>query len=185
MTAKNPHSLLKGIGNDFVVFWIMATGAVCIGLLVNQFRDQPLALTYQTKAERMSETVERMGAQAPTAAEVATKSDHLSLQELRIFVESKQGVVLDARPNVFFRLGHIPGALSLPRNDFENGYAVLRKVLEVDKNQAIVVYCSEDDCDDSELAAQALRRLGYTNVRLFKGGWAAWVDKDLPQEMAL
>jgi predicted sulfurtransferase len=66
-------------------------------------------------------------------------------------VESKRGLVLDARPEIFHRLGHVPGALSLPRDDFETGYAALKEKLEADRSQPIVIYCSSASCEDSGL----------------------------------
>src|SRR5690606_30147899 len=88
--------------------------------------------------------------------------------------QTGEGIVLDARPEVFHRIGHIPGALSLPREDFENAYASLKEVLEVDKEQIIVVYCSSMSCQDSELVRRALTALGYSRVAILTGGWAAW-----------
>ena len=98
----------------------------------------------------------------------------ISLPEFRDFVEHKKGVVLDVRPEIFHRLGHVPGALSLPREDFEKSYTRLRRQLEADKSQPIVLYCPGGSCEDSELVRNALVNLGYTRVGVFRGGWTAW-----------
>jgi len=42
------------------------------------------------------------------------------------------------------------------------------------KDAEIVVYCSGPSCPQSHAAAEKLTKLGYTNVRLFKGGLKEW-----------
>jgi transposase len=46
-----------------------------------------------------------------------------------MFVQEKRGLVLDARVEVYHRLGHVPGALSLPIQFFELGYAKLNEAV--------------------------------------------------------
>jgi rhodanese-related sulfurtransferase len=54
----------------------------------------------------------------------------------------------------------------------------------VAKDAAIVVYCSGPTCPQSGQAAQKLATLGYTNVRLFEGGLAAWKQSGRSVERA-
>ena len=61
---------------------------------------------------------------------------------------------------------HIPGS-------------IFQSPLELDKidlatDREIVVYCSSDGCVASARAFNTLVSMGYTNVRHFKGGLAAW-----------
>ncbi len=162
----------------------MATTSLCVGLLLNQFRDKPLPLVYQSKQERLEQAVSRIAASEAPKHNSATGpfSQNLSLDEFRVFVKEKRGLVLDVRPEIFHRLGHVPGALSLPREDFEKSYARLKSKLETDKNQPIVLYCPGGSCDDSELVQKGLVRLGYTQVVVFRGGWTAWTQAGLPEE---
>ena len=97
-------------------------------------------------------------------------------------VLAHKGVAVDARPEVFYRTGHVPGALNLPREDFEHGYAMVRASLEANRAQPIVVYCAEADCKDSELVANALSRLGFRHLRVYQGGWEEWLRAGLPTE---
>jgi rhodanese-related sulfurtransferase len=70
----------------------------------------------------------------------------------------------------YFEQGHLPGAINLPLEGFvENA----RRALP-DPSAAIVVYCASATCKNSDVAATKLRSLGYTNVRVFTGGKAAW-----------
>jgi rhodanese-related sulfurtransferase len=46
----------------------------------------------------------------------------------------------------------------------------------------IVVYCASATCANSHTAAAKLAALGYTNVRVFTGGKAAWTAAGLALE---
>ncbi len=169
--------VLVPIKQSFLFLWILGTTALCLGLLINQFRDDPLPLIHQGKAERMQSAVQRLvSAPAPEATSPVHEKlpTVLSLEEFSQYAEGKQGLVLDARPEIFHRLGHVPGAMSLAREDFENAYTALRSLLEKDRSQPLVVYCSGASCEDSELVKQSLEALGYTNVGIFRGGWLEW-----------
>jgi len=179
---------------NFLFLWIAATSALCIGLLLNQFREEPLPLLYQNREARLQAATQRLSSAeaAPampsrmpdTAGEKGTQTlpEFLSMEEFSAFVENKRGLVFDARPEIFHRLGHVPGAISLPRDDFENAYTALKDRLEANKAQPIVVYCSSSSCEDSKLVRDSLRSLGYTQVAVFNGGWAEWTAAGKPEE---
>ena len=111
-----------------MILCLLATFALCGGMVLNQFRETPLPLVYQSKAARLRDSVRRIASQqvvpAPTPA--SRQSERLGLEEFSSYVKNKQGLILDARPELFHRLGHVPGALSLPRDDFEKAYAGLK-----------------------------------------------------------
>jgi rhodanese-related sulfurtransferase len=69
-----------------------------------------------------------------------------------------------------FDSGHLPGAINLPLDGFvENAERHLPH-----KTAEIVVYCASSTCQNSDIAARKLLSLGYGNVRLYRGGKAAW-----------
>ena len=105
----------------------------------------------------------------------------ISWQDVRSISESKKGVILDARQEKIYRLGHVPGALNLSREGFSADYAKQKALLESDKNQVIVVYCAGLDCEDSLMVAGALVKFGFRRVLIFKGGWSEWTFQHLPQ----
>jgi rhodanese-related sulfurtransferase len=51
-----------------------------------------------------------------------------------------------------------------------------------DKGAAIVVYCSNPACGNSQAVANKLADLGYTNVRKYREGIQDWVEAGLPTE---
>jgi len=175
---KIPISTLK---SDVVMLWALVTTSLCIGLLLNQFRDRPLPLAYQSKQDRMMNVVNNLASAKPVVPSTSEAiPEYVGLDEFRAIVEGKKGVVLDARPEIFHRLGHIPGAVSLPREDFEHAYSQHQDLLS-DKSALVAVYCSSSSCEDSELVRDALRKLGYTHATVFKGGWSEWTAAGLPE----
>ena len=164
--------------------WIITTILVCIGLLLNSFRDKTLARVDKSKAECLqrsgskfagTKTVNAVSSQLPLLKDVP-------LDDFQAYVKEKRGIILDARPEIFYRFGHVPGALSLPRDEFEKGYTLLKAKLEANKNRPMIIYCSDESCEDSELVHKALANLGYTQISIFRGGWDTWTKAGLPEE---
>ena len=171
-------------GLDLLRLGVLATLCTGAALVLNQLREPPLPLVYASKRTRLEEEVKRTArveiaalvqAVAPTASEPAAVRV-VGLAEFQRLVASRQAVVLDARPEIFYRLGHVPGARSLSREEFERDYGVQRVFLESRRGQPIAVYCSSASCEDSQMVADALVKLGYRQVLVFKGGWDEWIN---------
>jgi len=69
---------------------------------------------------------------------------------------------------------HLPGAINIPLGE---GFA--EKVVQAlpDKNQEIVVYCSDENCSASPTAAKQLMDLGYQRVIDYEFGKRDWLKK--------
>lgn len=180
---NSPRTWFPLLARDVLALALMAALGVGCGLAVNALRAQPLPLRYLPKAERLQQAVEPYLPQ-PGTSPAASQAVEVDLPTFRKMVEGRDARILDARPEVFYQLGHVPGAISLPREDFQARYGALRAELERTKARAVVVYCSDLDCEDSRMVAEALVRLAYPSVFLFKGGWSAWTEAQLPEEKA-
>ena len=170
---------------DLFGLGLLAVGSLCIGLLVNKLRLQPLPLVYAPPKDRLGEIVTRMSAQSSASGQPTPDRapwQRIGLDEFQALVSAHRGASIDARPQALYQTGHVPGALDLPREDFEGGYARVRASLASEKDQPIVIYCSEADCQDSELVADALSHLGYRRLFVYKEGWEEWMRAGLPQE---
>lgn len=190
MKPRSPDPLRQAPLCDLISCWFLATSALCIGLLANQLRDIPLPLSYQPKAQRLGEAVDRLsndsgGEKPANAGSSAGFRQELNLEEFRAFVSGNRGLIIDARPEIFHRLGHVPGAIALPRDDFENRYRLHASRLAAAKDDPLVIYCAGPACEDAELVGTALRKLGFRQIAIFRGGWEEWKREGLPEEASL
>ena len=80
-------------------------------------------------------------------------------------------VLADSRPKrPKYDKGHIPTAISLPDSKFDK----LSNALGQDKKALLVFYCGGYKCKLSHKSAKRALKLGYTNVKVFAGGYPEW-----------
>ena len=82
-------------------------------------------------------------------------------------------VFVDARPRVDYEQNHVPGAILLNEDEFEDQIDPLLQ--SWDLTSPIVVYCGSRVCQASHAVADRLRdEFGLEPVYVMKGGWSAW-----------
>lgn len=162
--------LRSKLARDLSMVVLLAAASVAAGFAINSLRNRAAPAPQTDKGE------------LPPLPETGGAGVILSLKEFRTFVEGKQGWVVDARPAASYQTGHVPGAISLPRDDFSAHYAAVKSKFEEDKSKLIIVYCSGYYCKDSSTVRKNLADLGYTHVSIFKRGWPAWQEAGLPEE---
>lgn len=172
----------KSFLGDLFVVWLLLSLSLSVGIFANQFRNHPLPLVYQSKDQRLRADVSKLLPAQPFNSLSRPLSANLDLEQFHEYVEANRGLILDARPELFHRLGHVPGAISLPRESFSATYEKIKGKLEHNKGQPIVVYCSELTCEDSVMVQSALVQLGFTHVSVFRGGWDEWTQAGFPTE---
>ena len=86
--------------------------------------------------------------------------------------------VVEALPRPAFRRRHLPRAINMPKSQVE----ALAPALLPDVDAEIVVYCGSWLCRSSDRVAETLGRLGYTRVRIYRGGKRDWLGAGLPVE---
>jgi rhodanese-related sulfurtransferase len=80
-------------------------------------------------------------------------------------------VLVDARPKrAKFDKGHIPGAISIPDTYFDKE----KDKLPAEKDKMVVFYCGGYHCRLSHKSAAKAMEMGYTNVKVFDGGYPEW-----------
>lgn len=120
-------------------------------------------------------------AQAQAASPQAAQANYYEHQVDFNFVKQwaqippKRGVMLiDARPvSRKFNPGHIPGAVSIPDDKFEQ----MKDQLPQDKSTLLIYYCEGPSCVLSHKSAKKAAALGYTNVKVYTNGFPEWVAK--------
>ena len=85
---------------------------------------------------------------------------------------SAEAVFVDARPADHYARGHIPGAVSVPFDQFDAFFPVIIDL--IDSGRELVVYCTDRECDDALLLATELQHMEYSNVVLYVDGFEFW-----------
>ena len=88
--------------------------------------------------------------------------------------------VLDVREPAECAAGKLPNAVNIPRGLLEfqiDNYPAFAGAQDTD----ILVYCLSGG--RSALAAETLKKLGYTRAVSLAGGYKAWNDSGLPTEL--
>jgi rhodanese-related sulfurtransferase len=102
----------------------------------------------------------------------------ITRDELKALLDRSAVTVVEALPEEYFAREHIPGAI---RVDYEELAAQAPELLP-DRDAPIVTYCASFTCRNSEIAANKLIALGYTDVRDYAEGKADWIEAGLPVE---
>lgn len=105
-------------------------------------------------------------------------TETISRDELEQAIEAGEVTVVETLRAEHFAQGHLPGAIHI---HFEQ-IAERAPTLLPDKAAPIVTYCSNTACRNSEIAANQLIALGYTNVRKYAEGKQNWQEAGLPLE---
>lgn len=113
---------------------------------------------------------------ADLISEAKKRIREVSPSEVKGMVERKDDVVmLDVREPNEWNLGHIPGAVHIPRGTLET------KVEQViPRDRQVVLYCAGGN--RSALAADTLQQMGYENVASMADGWRGWMQAGGPVE---
>ncbi len=87
----------------------------------------------------------------------------ITVEELRGRLKESDLVLIDVRPEVEYRSGHIQRAISVPLEELEH------RVKQLSKRKEIVAYCWGPYCVFADQAVRVLRARGYQAKRLNQG----------------
>jgi rhodanese-related sulfurtransferase len=105
------------------------------------------------------------------------KVRNLTFNELlSMYQNNVMFVLVDARPRDDYDKGHLPGAISIPLE------GVREYADRLDREDEIVTYCGGFQCPASTEAAKELMKMGFKNVKDYKGGIKEWTEKGYPTE---
>ena len=102
-------------------------------------------------------------------------SEMVTVEQARAWGDA--AIWVDARPDDEFAREHVPGAVSLNEDRWNE---LLPQFLAVwSPGKKIVVYCSSLSCNASREAARRLRKeAALPEVFVLEGGWEAWLKKN-------
>jgi rhodanese-related sulfurtransferase len=93
-------------------------------------------------------------------------------------------VLVESLPEEKYRDAHLPGAINVTPEQVQD----LDKLEEwadehiPSRDTEVVVYCADAACSGSEMTANGLETLGYSNVADYHEGKADWQNAGLPTE---
>jgi rhodanese-related sulfurtransferase len=104
--------------------------------------------------------------------EAKRQIEEVTPEQVREMQERNEPVVyLDVREPNEWNLGHLPGAIHLPRGNLEGKVEGL-----IDRGRKVVVYCARGN--RSALAALTMKQMGYENVSSMALGIQGWAAID-------
>ena len=104
----------------------------------------------------------------------------ISMQESYLLWKDSSAIFLDTREPEEYHEGHIPGAINLPFDYWDDCWERVRP--ELNLADTIVCYCGGFDCELSLFTARELKVMGYDHSLIFFGGINKWVEAGLPLE---
>jgi rhodanese-related sulfurtransferase len=140
------------------------------------------------------------GLKCPLSHKSAWKAEKLGYKNVKVFAEGYPGwlkvagnygdvdvdwvqgqldkgtdiVLIDSRPaRKKYDKGHIPTAINIPSTRWDK----YKGSLPAEKDKPLVFYCGGYKCPLSHKGAAAAIAMGYTNVKVFSGGYPEWKAK--------
>jgi rhodanese-related sulfurtransferase len=119
-------------------------------------------------------------ARAQSVQSAVTPSlEMISLATAQQVYDSKNALFIDSRHEIDYKEGHIGGAVNVVLKAFDTYHELLAKI---PKDKLLIVYCNGAECNSSLELAVKLMESGFTNVKVFFGGWQEWKSAKLPIE---
>lgn len=85
---------------------------------------------------------------------------------------------IDARPADQFAAKHMPGALNVSEQQFDEQLVQHLETLQTN-TKPVVVYCSGQKCEASRKVMEKLKEMGFVkDAFIFKGGWSV-LEKEI------
>jgi len=118
----------------------------------------------------------------PPAAELVRQAGivPVNLDTVKTLLHDKRFLFVDARPGNSYRRGRIPGAVSLPEEEFDAKIQSFKDTVAFDR--LLVTYCDGPECQASEMLSKKLQAAGFKYIHWFHGGWYEWSQAKLEVE---
>ncbi len=159
--------------SDFKRLLVLLVIAAGLAFLINQLRSDPLGMVYATPVQQMEAAPKRPGidANAPPITVVG-------IEQVIQAAKNRTHLIIDARPDLFWEIGHIPSAINLPRKQLAEYYPRTESLLReaVAAGRPLLLYCADLHCPDAGALANELNQRGFNGLLLFEAGWAAWEE---------
>ncbi|ACS80155.1 rhodanese-like domain-containing protein [Maridesulfovibrio salexigens] len=132
-----------------------------------------LAVAFNTARSKPYTFAELSHPQPPEIGEIG------SADLLQDFTVGKYFFV-DARSDMEFAMGHIPGALNITTSMEGDEFAA--QVAQIDRNLPVIVYCDGLSCGKSLIVAKKLVEQGFKDVTVYTEGIDGWIGAGMDLE---
>ena len=102
------------------------------------------------------------------------------LPEAEELFSMNESLFIDSRNAEAFKAGRIYGAVNIPYEE-KTDISFLSE-FSIPKEKSLVVYCDGSECQSSMGLSKFLREQGFTDIKVFFGGWKEWQMEGLPVE---
>jgi rhodanese-related sulfurtransferase len=164
-------------------------GASALGLAINHFSRRGIPLFAGTSVGHQLVRPERsrrapapgsvrQGLAPATAVPLPKGISSITIIEAKTALDNHLALFLDSRPPDQYAEGHIPGALSLPADTFDDAFPDLADKIEA--SPFLIIYCEGAECSDAIHVAERLTEYGFLGTRVMMDGFRAWVDAGNP-----
>ena len=103
----------------------------------------------------------------------------IPLAKVKESFDAKECLFIDSRHAFEYKMGHIQGAINIALNEYE----IHRSQLDsIEKSRPLIIYCDGAECNSSMELGVKLMEAGFTNIKMFFGGWQEWKNANLPME---
>ena len=110
---------------------------------------------------------------ADLVGEAKARIREVTVAESMVLLAASAAVFFDCREPNEYNLGHVPGAVFLPRGNLETKVEAM-----IPREAKVIIYCATGN--RSALAADTMQQMGYADVASMRGGWRDWVMGDGP-----
>ena len=149
----------------------LVVAGAAVGLLINTARGSGVALGKPVHSR----------AEGGLCSAPETGSDHAVTLDEAISLRAQPGVAFgDTRAPDDYARGHVANAVHLPC--FASAAASASSIAQLGAPKTLILYGADDAEPEARLAAQELTRRGFADIRLLRGGFAAWQQAGLPAE---
>jgi rhodanese-related sulfurtransferase/DNA-binding transcriptional ArsR family regulator len=132
-----------------------------------------LMRSVQAVSRRGSHEIQQL---AQTYLDGRDELEPLTASELRERLRSGEVTLIDVRPELEYRAGHIEGAVSVPLEKLKARFA------EFPRSRPVIAYCRGPYCVFAVDAVEQLRKRGFKSFRLAVG-YPDWAAAGLPVEI--
>ena len=154
-------------------------GASALGLAVNHLSPRRLPLLPVPAAGQALSSSAASPAVASSAAIPLPKGlEGITIAEARAAYDKHLALFIDARSADQYAAAHIPGAVSLPADAFDDHFPDAADKIEA--SPFLVIYCEGGDCSYAIHVGERLFEYGFLGIRIMVDGFDPWATAGNP-----